>query len=355
MLMSFKLTIGRVAKLGISAYHNEAIISIFPKDRDILLDDYLFYYLSQIDYAQYQDTAVKGMTLNKGKIDRLEIALPPIPEQRRIAYVLTTVQTAIEQQARLIALTRELKSALMRKLFTEGLRKEKQKETEIGLVPEGWDVVPMQRVAKDGFQNGAFIKKPTIGKGVLFANVVDMYREVHLDFGQLERIDVDVSKIQQYLLEENDVLVVRSSLKREGVGQNCVVKNLNEPVFYDCHLIRIKPDTMRIVPEFLSYFWRSEKGKQDLIQRSKTTTMTTINQATLAGALMPVPPYDEQSQITNVLLSLDAKTRLHRQQQEKLEELFRTLLHQLMKGQVRVNDLDIDSLSPGGERVGVRG
>jgi type I restriction enzyme S subunit len=283
--------------------------------------------------------------LTKSILVTLLVPMAPLPEQCRIAKVLSTAQTAIEQQVRLIVLARELKSALMSKLFAEGLRGEKQKGTEIGLVPKSWEVVPLREVAGDGFQNGAFIKNPVLGKGVLFANVVDMYREVYLDFTQLERIDVEVTKIKRYLLEEHDVLVVRSSLKREGIGQNCVVRELKEPVFYDCHLIRVKPDTTRIVPEFLSYFWRSDKGKQDLIQRSKTTTMTTINQAGLAGALMPLPSYDEQSDIANVLLSIDTKIQLHRQKQKEVQELFRALLHQLMTGKTRVNEIDLPGIS----------
>jgi type I restriction enzyme S subunit len=336
LMAMYGATVGKTAILKIEAATNQAICGIFPdetKANTEFLRYQLVFFRKKLLSERYGGAQPN---ISQTIIKNIRLRLPPLPEQHRIARVLATVQTAIEQQARLIALTRELKSALMCKLFTEGLRGEKQKETEIGLVPESWDVVPLQNVARDGFQNGAFIKNPIVGKGVLFANVVDMYHDVHVNFGKLERIDVEISKIQQYLLQEDDVLVVRSSLKREGIGQNSVVKNLTEPVFYDCHLIRVKPDTTRIVPEFLSYFWRSDKGKQDLIQRSKTTTMTTINQATLAGALMPVPSYDEQSEIANMLLSIDAKIQLHRQKQEKLEELFRTLLHQLMTGQIRV-------------------
>ena len=71
-----------------------------------------------------------------------------IDEQRRIARVLSAVQTAIEQQARLIALTSELKSALLHKLFTKGLRGEKQQQTEIGLVPESWTTTQIGNIAK---------------------------------------------------------------------------------------------------------------------------------------------------------------------------------------------------------------
>ena len=69
--------------------------------------------------------------------------LPPLPEQKKIAHILSTVQRAIEAQERIIQTTTELKKALMHKLFTEGLRNEPQKETEIGLLPESWDVVEL--------------------------------------------------------------------------------------------------------------------------------------------------------------------------------------------------------------------
>ena len=74
LLMSFKLTIGRISRLGIPAFHNEAIISFQPNPEEIS-PDYLCYYLSQINYKDYQDTAIKGQTLNKGKLDALEIEI----------------------------------------------------------------------------------------------------------------------------------------------------------------------------------------------------------------------------------------------------------------------------------------
>jgi type I restriction enzyme, S subunit len=82
IIMSFKLTIGKIARLGIPAFHNEAIISIKPHLAD--LDAYLFKALPQ--FARQGDTkgAIKGATLNRGSISNILFPLPPLAEQHRI-------------------------------------------------------------------------------------------------------------------------------------------------------------------------------------------------------------------------------------------------------------------------------
>jgi len=304
---------------------------------------YWFWYafeLGNMYFGRKNVTTIPNMS--KSRLGGLPMPQPDIPEQYRIAAVLSLVQRAIEQQDRLIALTTELKKALMHKLFTEGTRGEPQKQTEIGPIPESWEVVELSKLLADRLQNGAFVKKPKKGRGFLFANVVDMYRETYLDCDKLERIDVSKKDIGQYFLNDGDLLVVRSSLKREGIGQNCITRNLPEPVFFDCHLIRVNPDTERLLPEFLSYFWRSSVGKTDLIRRSKTTTMTTINQQGLASALVPLPDFSEQAEIARTLQTVDVKIITHRRAMKVLSVLFRTLLHQLMIAEIRVNDLNLE-------------
>jgi type I restriction enzyme S subunit len=82
ILMSFKLTIGKVARAGIRCFHNEAIISVLPPDSE--LADYLFRFLPIFAALQTSNNAIKGSTLNKGLLTWLPIALPPLAEQKRI-------------------------------------------------------------------------------------------------------------------------------------------------------------------------------------------------------------------------------------------------------------------------------
>ena len=85
LLMSFKLTVGKVSLLGIEAAHNEAIISIFPyTDTNEIMKMYLFKFLPEIvKYGDSKD-AIKGKTLNSKSINALLIPLPPLEEQKRI-------------------------------------------------------------------------------------------------------------------------------------------------------------------------------------------------------------------------------------------------------------------------------
>ena len=89
LIMSFKLTVGRTSLLKIPAYHNEAIVSIFPfVDKNYQAKNYLFYILPIIsNLGNYKD-AIKGKTLNSKSLNNLLLPLPPLNEQGRIVAMI---------------------------------------------------------------------------------------------------------------------------------------------------------------------------------------------------------------------------------------------------------------------------
>ena len=95
--------------------------------------------------------------LSQSKLAELPMAFPPLPEQKNIAQFLSTLQRAIEEQRRIIQTTTELKNALMHKLFTEGLRNEPQRQTDIGPIPKSWELEPLGALAK--VSNGSTPKR----------------------------------------------------------------------------------------------------------------------------------------------------------------------------------------------------
>ncbi len=89
LIMSFKLTVGRTSILDISAYHNEAVISIYPfVDKDYRTRNYLFYILPIISNLGDSKDAIKGKTLNSKSLNNLLLPLPPLNEQGRIVAII---------------------------------------------------------------------------------------------------------------------------------------------------------------------------------------------------------------------------------------------------------------------------
>lgn len=285
--------------------------------------------------------------LTKAILVTLLIPVPPISEQRRIAYVLSKVHTAIEQQERLIKLTRELKSALMHKLFTEGLRGEKQKMTEIGLVPESWDMLPLDTCAT--IQTGTAKGREIADDESLelpylrVANVQDGY----LDLAEIKTIKIRANEKERYLLRKGDVVLTEGG-DFDKLGRGFIWQGQIENCIHQNHIFAVRVNLDKLLPAFFAYQSQSPYGKKYFLSVAhKTSNLACINTAKLKRFPVLVPKLKEQKQITDILQTIEKKLGIHARRRNLLEELFRTLLHQLMTGQTRVHDVDLPGFSGG--------
>ncbi len=337
LIMSFKLTIGRVATLGVDACHNEAIISIYPKHG--VDQRYLGYFLSQVDYGTLQDRQVKGNTLNQEKIDRIEILLPRSDEQFQIANVLDLIRKGIGVEEDAVATSERLKRAAMQMLYALGLRGELQKETEIGLVPEGWRVEPL----------GGHIKPPDYGftasasserVGPRLLRITDI-QGGRVTWDTVPYCDCDVDSLAAKRLHPNDIVVARIGAT---TGKAFLITDCPEAVFAS-YLIRIRTREQSLAPEFLYYFMQSEPYWLHINQHKGGRLKGGVNVPILSSLPVPIPPRSEQHEIVTILSAIDRKIDLHRRKRDTLDDLFKALLHKLMTGEIRVADLALSALT----------
>ena len=127
LIMSFKLTVGKVSILGIDAYHNEAIISIFPfVDDDRIVTSYLFKVLPLIAQNGDTKTAIKGATLNSDSLSNLLIPLPPLTEQKRIVNRIVELEPYVSAydiaENHLTALNTTFPEALKKSILQEAVQ-----------------------------------------------------------------------------------------------------------------------------------------------------------------------------------------------------------------------------------------
>jgi type I restriction enzyme S subunit len=115
LLMSFKLSLGRLCFAGCDLFTNEAICSFNNVQANA---DFLYYVLGRTDFSLYGKQAVKGYTLNKESLKSIEVLLPPIPEQTAIAAVLTEMDAELAALTQRREKTRALKQAMMQELLT---------------------------------------------------------------------------------------------------------------------------------------------------------------------------------------------------------------------------------------------
>jgi type I restriction enzyme S subunit len=107
---------------------------------------YLLHTHSLISHAVATSTGVNHPRTSWNALGKFTFALPPLPEQRAIAHILQTIQEAKAARQRELALERERKAALMDYLFSYGTKGEPRKQTEIGEIPESWEVVRLEKL-----------------------------------------------------------------------------------------------------------------------------------------------------------------------------------------------------------------
>ena len=273
-----------------------------------------------------------------------EISLPSPTktEQEKVAAVLWKVQRAIELEAKLIATARELKQSAMHQLFTRGLRGETQKETERGTVPESWSLQALEEL-REFLQYGTSVKCDYHGKGnpvIRIPNVADGKVSV-TDLKWCELTEREVTSLE---LEQGDVLFIRTNGVRERVGTCAVYQGKPEHALFASYLIRARLKTHELNPSFFQYFSMTSAGASQLSGRASPAAdgKFNVNTKTIDSVLVPVPSPNEQHEITTILQTMDRKIFVHERKRATLQELFKTLLHQLMTGQIRVHNLDID-------------
>jgi len=250
------------------------------------------------------------------------------------------VQRAIEQQNRLIALTTELKKALMHKLFTEGTRGEPQKQTEIGPIPESWEVVELGNVLSVA-QYGLSVRADDDGAYPMLrmTNQVDGKIVPH----DLKFVDLGYEELCKFRVLPGDVLFNRTN-SFDLVGRTAIY-DLDGDYVFASYLIRLRMNAEGLNPYFLNHYFNWEVTQLRLKSiATRAVSQSNISATRLKRFVIPLPVIEEQTEIIENLALLDTARSHHQKVKDSFRDLFRTLLHQLMTAEIRVNDLDLAEL-----------
>lgn len=300
---------------------------------------FLYFLLSYLNLRTLNShSTIPG--LNRESAYAMIADIPPVDEQRRIAAILWKVQRAIEVQERLVATVRELKQAAMRQLFTRGLRGEAQKETEIGSVPESWEVVLLGQLGRIG--NGSTPKRDN--ERFWREGTTPWLNSGKIHEGVIESADQFVTNAA--IAECHLPVVPAGSLLVAITGQGKTLGNVARVTFdttVNQHLAYLRFDSEGVEADFIRYYLASRYDVLRAIGSAGGSTKGAITCAELKHFRVPrLSSLAEQHEIATALQTIDRKLSHHERKRDVLQELFRTLLHELMTGRIRVHELDID-------------
>jgi len=309
----------------------------------------LFFYLLHPDIRHYVAERMEGSTgrqrVPEGVL--LDLPMPDIGQvdQTRMADSLELIQTAVIAEDAASENARELKQAVMLELFTRGLRGEAQKETEIGPMPESWTPASFRDV-REWLQYGTSVHC-TLQKRRYPVLRIPNVHPGHVNATDLKYCDVSDEEANKYLLKNGDLIFIRTNGVLDRLGSCAVYDGQPEKALFASYLIRaqLKPN---VDPRFVAYFYASNFGTSLVAGRATPAAdgKYNLNTGTIDSLPLPLPAtLDEQREIVSILDALDRKISLHRQKRVVLEELFQSLLHKLMTGEIRVSELDFFALS----------
>jgi type I restriction enzyme S subunit len=299
-------------------------------------------------YNRFASGAVnRRRSIRKSDFQSIEIPLPPLPEQKKIAAVLSAVQEVKEKTEAVIKATRELKKSLMKHLFTYGpvpleeVEKVPLKETEIGLVPEGWDIKSLGDLTKS-IEYGYSISIPSQEDphGIPIVSTADISREGFITYNKVRRITPPKRLTERLILKDADVLFNwRNS--PELVGKSAIFQQQSQIHTYASFLLRIRTGES-LNNTYLCYLLNYYRETGLFLKLSRrAVNQANYNKNEISVLKIPFPPLKVQEKIAETIYGGDRKNQVELDRKNTLEELFKTLLSNLMTGKIGVNQLEV--------------
>lgn len=276
------------------------------------------YFLGRTTKYEKRTTGIRNFKY-RDFIENEKIFLPPLDEQQKIVYVLDPIQEAVRVEEEIIEKTKELKRSLMADLFKYGgpsFRKgRKLKKTEIGEIPENWEVRRFME---------------TLDKKTKFS-VGELKQKDYKKIGKYPIVDQGNENIAGYSNDERKVYSGKLPVIIFG-DHTRIVKFVNFPFIIGGGGVKILIPKKSFNIKFFYYLL----SDLEIESRGYNRHFPILKEKHI-----PLPPLPEQREIAEILQTVDQKIEIEQRKKALYEELFKSMLNQLMTGKIRVNNLKL--------------
>lgn len=325
VLLSSRAPIGLVAINTVPMCTNQGFKSLVPK-AGAVDSSYLYWWLS-MNKATLQHLG-RGATfkeISKQIVAELQVPLPGIVEQKRIAAIL---DAADGLRARREASINEL-DLLVQSTFL-GMFGDPMTN------PKGWDEVTFGAVADNSFRNGL---SPST-KGTIPGEVLTLTAITTGRFSSDERKAALFNRLpaENQTVSQDTFLICRGNGNKRFVGAGAFPDCTNRAICFPDTMIGVTPDSARVNGKYLHTLWGSLRVRQQIEKAARTTNGTyKINQQMLAAVTLPLPPLGLQARFASFVESVERQRTRLRTQLVTLEALFASLQARAFKGKLSLS------------------
>jgi len=312
---------------------------IISPDKSRFNPKYIFYYLMSLKIPS------RGYNRHYSLLKEQRIICPPIPEQEKIAYVLSAIHEAKEKTEIVINALRELKKSTMKHLFTYGAvslkeaEKVKLKETQIGLIPDDWEIERLGNAIE-------FSRKP---RGF------SLISNLEIPFIPMDFIYENNQNVRSWFMKKSSEISSGTFVLKEDLivakitpcfenGKQAILNNL--PLEYGYATTEVwafHPKNGKVLTEYIYYYLKIDSIRIELASKMEGTTgRKRLPRHVLENMLIPYPLVHEQEKIVSNLSTVDMRIESEENKRKSLEELFKSMLHNLMTAKIRVNHIEIE-------------
>ena len=317
ILMSVRAPVGPVNITQEDICIGRGLAAITAKS--MLLQLYLFYHLRYLEDKISGTNGAVFASISKREIEQIKITYPiDKEEQDYIVKTLDAVAEIIRLQKETIQLTKDLIPAIFHEMFGDPITN-----------PKGWEILSLDNIITQ-INNGYNPSKKDFGTGIPFVTVNNLYDGLSIDYDSLDKVMVSNKQIQKYKLNYGDICFVRSSVKREGIGQASAYLS-NQDAIFGGFVIRVTPkETFN--PIFLSEYFQTESMRNIIINKSVTGVMTNINQPALLSIPVLNVPFSMQEEFADKVEQINKYIAAQQEELEQFETLFQSLLQEAFTG-----------------------
>lgn len=289
---------------------------------------YLFQYLRRPEVVAYAAAQAEGANLPRlspGALAAIELPLPPLADQRRIANLLEKGDALRAKRRATLSLLDSLASVVFLEMF--GAHSSRGSE---------WTTSELKTLIVDGPQNGLYRPLSDYGSGVPILRIDGFYDGAIADLAALKRVDISASEREPFDLIEGDIVINRVN-SMEYLGKCALIPKLAEPTVFESNMMRFRVDPLVVHPRFLVQVLQTPELKSQIHSRAKrAVNQASINQQDVGSFRIPVPPLHMQQQFVMRVAAIESVASSASRSAVALDSLFASLQHQGFNGELNL-------------------